>query len=335
AEFLKPHYPRVRKAVAYIESIRDERRTPEYKDDASPKRAMYGLVPESISHEGYSAKPMHSYWDCFFVLLGLKEASYIAEQMGDDAWAQAYAKLAAEFRMCLYDSMRRVFARSNIDYIPGCVELADFDSTSTTIAFFPCDEQDHAPQQQLRNTFDRYWMFAKGRMNGEPWEAYTPYELRHVGAFVRLGQPERAYELLNWFRQHQRPQGWHHWAEVVWNDPKTPKFIGDMPHTWVGSDYLNSVLSMFAYEHAGSIVCFAGVSQSWIDSGEPFGIRRMHTSHGTLTLSMQRIGALITARAEGDIRVPEGGLVFRKPPRALGEDNVVTTLPAEVSWKME
>ncbi len=335
ADFLKAHYPRVQKAVAYIESIRDERRTPEYKDEASPKRAMYGLVPESISHEGYSAKPMHSYWDCFFVLLGLKEASYIAEQIGDDAWAQAYAKLAAEFRMCLYDSMRRVFARANIDYIPGCVELADFDSTSTTIALFPCDEQDHAPQQQLRNTFDRYWKFVKGRMNGEPWEAYTPYELRHVGALVRLGQPERAYELLNWFCQHQRPQGWHHWAEVVWNDPKTPKFIGDMPHTWVGSDYLNSVLSMFAYEHAGSIVSFAGVPQPWIDSGETFGIHNIHTSYGTLTLSMQRIGALITARAEGDIRMPEGGLVFRKPPRALGEDIVVTTLPAEASWKME
>lgn len=335
AEFLKAHYPRVQKAVAYIESIRDERRTPEYKDDASPKRAMYGLVPESISHEGYSAKPMHSYWDCFFVLLGLKEASYVAEQMGDDQWAQAYAKLAAEFRMCLYDSMRRVFARSNIDYIPGCVELADFDSTSTTIALFPCDEQDHAPQVQLRNTFDRYWKFATGRMNGNPWEAYTPYELRHVGAFVRLGERDRAYELLNWFRQHQRPQGWHHWAEVVWNDPKTPKFIGDMPHTWVGSDYLNSVLSMFAYEHAGSVVCFAGVPRPWIDSGEAIGIRNMHTPHGVLTISMQRNGALISARAEGEVRMPEGGLVFRKPPRALGEDIVVTTLPAEVSWKME
>ncbi len=334
-EFLKAHYQRVQKTVEYIESLRAQRRTAEYLDEASPMRAMYGLVPESISHEGYSAKPMHSYWDDFFVLLGLKEAAYIAEQVGDDQWAQAYAKYAAEFRGCLYDSMRRVFAEKKIDYIPGCVELGDFDSTSTTIALFPCNEQDHAPQAQLRNTFERYWKFARGRMNGEPWEAFTPYELRHVGAFIRLDQRERAYELLTWFHQFQRPEGWHHWAEVVWHDPKTPKFIGDMPHTWVGSDYMNSLLSMFAYDHAGGLVLFGGVPRVWIDSEERVAIDNLHTQYGTLSLSLQRNSGLITARLEGDAKVPEAGFIVKKPPRALGEDIVVRSLPVEVYWKVE
>jgi len=81
------------------------------------------------------------------------------------------------------------------------------------------------------------------------------------GMWVRscgLGQPQRAYEALTWFHKHQRPQAWNHWAEVVWNDPLTPKFIGDMPHTWVGSDFLNSILSMFVYEQSASLVAFAG-----------------------------------------------------------------------------
>ena len=33
-----------------------------------------GLVTESISHEGYSAKPVHSYWDDFWALRGLDDA---------------------------------------------------------------------------------------------------------------------------------------------------------------------------------------------------------------------------------------------------------------------
>ena len=34
------------------------------------RTAFYGLMPASISHEGYSAKPMHSYWDNFWALAG-------------------------------------------------------------------------------------------------------------------------------------------------------------------------------------------------------------------------------------------------------------------------
>ncbi|MFO0831940.1 MAG: discoidin domain-containing protein [Phycisphaerales bacterium] len=334
-DFLARHYPRVQKTVAYIDGLRSQRRTQEYQDVSSPKRAMYGLVPESISHEGYSAKPMHSYWDDFFILLGLKEAAYIAEQMHDDQWAQAYAKYAVEFRGCLYDSMRRVFAEKHIAYIPGCVELGDFDSTSTTIALFPCAEQDHAPQAELRATFDRYWEFAQGRMHGQPWEAFTPYELRHAGAFVRLGQPERAYELLQWFHQFQRPEGWHHWAEVVWHDPRTPRFIGDMPHTWVGSDYLNSVLSMFACDRADSPILFAGVPASWIDSGDPVGIDNLHTPYGVLNLRMQRRGPVIHAEVTGNATPPVAGFTIRRPPHAAGQDIVVRSLPAEATWNAE
>ena len=36
-------------------------------------------MPESISHEGYSAKPMHSYWDNFFALLGLRALFVLVE----------------------------------------------------------------------------------------------------------------------------------------------------------------------------------------------------------------------------------------------------------------
>ena len=79
-----------------------------------------------------------------------------------------------------------------------------------------------------------------------PWDAYTPYEIRTVGAFVRLGWRERAHELLDFFFADRRPAGWNQWAEVVWREPRAPRFIGDMPHAWVGADYIRSVLDLFA-----------------------------------------------------------------------------------------
>ena len=44
-------------------------------------KPFYGLLPQSISHEGYSAKPMHSYWDDFFALRGFKDAAFIAKEL--------------------------------------------------------------------------------------------------------------------------------------------------------------------------------------------------------------------------------------------------------------
>jgi hypothetical protein len=31
-------------------------------------------------------------------------------------------------------------------------------------------------------------------------------------------------------------------------DPRHARFLGDMPHTWVGTDFVRSVQEMLAYE---------------------------------------------------------------------------------------
>src|SRR4029077_9110273 len=58
---LERMWPHVTAAVQYIDSLRHSRMTPMYQTAES--LAFRGLLPQSISHEGYSAKAMHSYWD--------------------------------------------------------------------------------------------------------------------------------------------------------------------------------------------------------------------------------------------------------------------------------
>ena len=45
---------------------------------ADEHRACFGLLPESVSHEGYLAQPVHSYWDDFWALRGFKDAAFMA-----------------------------------------------------------------------------------------------------------------------------------------------------------------------------------------------------------------------------------------------------------------
>ncbi|MFH0982699.1 MAG: discoidin domain-containing protein [Planctomycetota bacterium] len=265
--FLEAHWPRVQAGVDYLESLCAQRLTDAYRDGPPDMRACYGLVPESISHEGYSAKPMHSYWDDFFTLRGLKDATTVAEILGYTEAQARFAALAQAFQAALYDSMRLAMRLKGVDYIPGCVELGDFDATSTAIGVFPGGELGRIPEPALTRTFERYWeFFCRRRVDAIEWRDYTPYEVRLVGTFVPLGWRTRAHELLEFFFQDQQPRGWNQWAEVVWRDPQAPRYIGDMPHTWVGSDYLNAARSLFMYERESdsTVVLAAGVLPEWL-----------------------------------------------------------------------
>ena len=92
--FLEEMWPQVVKAVAYIRFLREQTMTPEFESpEALP---VYGLAPKSISHEGYSAHPVHSYWDDFFLLRGLKDAVTIARELGDEEHVESFTALRDE-----------------------------------------------------------------------------------------------------------------------------------------------------------------------------------------------------------------------------------------------
>lgn len=309
--FLRSMNPHVLKAVDYIGSIVAERSTEHFKNGNDSIRAYYGLVPESISHEGYSAKPMHSYWDNFFTMKGLKDAVEIQAILGEDDNRERIALMRDEFRKNLYNSIDLAMKVRGIDYIPGCVELGDFDATSTTIALTPCNELGNLPVPQVYNTFEKYYEFFKNRRDGRAeWVNYTPYENRLIGSFIMLDQPDRAHELIDFLLNDQRPHGWNHWAEVVWKDPRYPGFIGDMPHTWCGSDFINAVRSMFVYENEydHTLVLAAGLYRDWIDAPGGMSVSNLPTYYGDISYSVKKEGDRYRINITGKPDLPEGGI---------------------------
>jgi hypothetical protein len=318
---LEAMWPHVQGAVKYMDELRLSERTPANR---ASNPAFYGMMPASISHEGYSAKPMHSYWDNFWTLRGYKDAVEIARWLGRDVDAERFAASRDQFRDDLYASIAAATKQHGIDFIPGAAELGDFDATSTTIALAPGGEQGRLPDALLRNTFERYWKeFVERRDGQREWGAYTPYELRTIGSFARLGWRERAHEALDFFFEDQQPRAWNQWAEVVARVPRKPFFLGDLPHAWVESDYVRSALDLFAYtrDQDEALVIGAGLPADWLED-EGVAVEGLRTPYGALGYSLKRRAGKVELTLASGLAVPPGGVVLswpypRKPGRTL------------------
>lgn len=312
-ELVEQLWSHVKGAVAYMDEMRRNEQRPE--NQQGDRKILYGLLEPSISHEGYPL-PAYSIWDNFWGLKGYSDAVELSVALGYGEDEERFARSRDEFRKDLFNSILASARQHQINYIPGAAEQGDFDATSTTIALAPGGEQDNLPQDLLIGTFDRYWREFVARRDGEKdWSVYTPYELRTVGTFVRLGWRDRAHELLEYFFADRRPEPWNQWAEVVGKDKRQARFIGDMPHAWISSDYIRSALDLFAYhrERDDALVLAAGIPGDWI-TADGVGIKRMRTAYGELSYSLSaKDGQLLMSVELLGEKIPPGGMVFPWP----------------------
>ncbi|MFL5559961.1 MAG: discoidin domain-containing protein [Gemmatimonadaceae bacterium] len=343
--FARQMWPKAAAAAAYIDTLRRQDLTPAF--DTGSARMFRGILPPSISHEGYSAKPMHSYWDDFWALTGLKDASALAGALGDTAEQARFVVMADSLRGSILETITLSMRAHRIDFIPGSADLGDFDATSTTIALAPGGELSRLPRAAVDATWARYWSQVVARRDSAKGNDYTPYEWRNVGALVRLGQKQRALAVAATLMNDRRPAAWHQWGEVVYRDPRHPGFIGDMPHTWVASDFIRSVIDMIAYEREdGALVIGAGIPELWANLSPGVRVSGLHTSSGTIDLTMKGGGRRVSVHVGGTMRVPAAGIevhspydtpiltatVNGKPVTTDGRSIVIHSLPADIAF---
>src|SRR6185436_14900690 len=152
---LERAWPHVEAAVGYLEQLRAQERTA--ANQTPERRAYYGLLPASISHEGYSDKPAYSYWDDLWALIGYQDAAFVAQELGQREAAERWGRARDEFRGDLYASLRAVVAARALSFLPASADRGDLDPTATTLALAPGREAAVLPQELLRATFERYW----------------------------------------------------------------------------------------------------------------------------------------------------------------------------------
>jgi hypothetical protein len=148
------------------------------------------------------------------------------------------------------------------------------------------------------------------------WKNYTAYEIRIIGAFVRLGKREEANELLQFFLSDRRPSEWNQWPEITWRSIRSPGHLGDVPHTWIAAEYLLALASMVASEReaSNSLVLASGMPWAWISEEEGFRVAGLPTRYGTLDFRINTAGNdSIEVEISGLIILPSGGLSVSPP----------------------
>ncbi|WP_164241079.1 discoidin domain-containing protein [Stenotrophomonas maltophilia] len=297
-ESVRAYLPKVKAALRFLQELRERTLVAGYMSGQPAPERFAGILAPSISHEGYPS-PTHSYWDDYWGLKGWHDGAWLADALGDHqtaVWARQQYKALYD---ALHASIRATMAWKGIDFIPSSADLGDGDPTGVSIALDPTGAQSVLPADALRTTFARYLEDVRKRNQPGALYAYTPYEIRNVLSYVHLGQPEAADELLQGLLHDRRPLEWQVLAEVVHSRLRFPRYLGDMPHTWIGAEYGRTLFGMLMREDDDALSLLPGTPPSWV-AGDGLAVERLPTAYGTLQMqARQRDGALTLTLGDG------------------------------------
>jgi len=326
--FLDAIFEPVVRAIKFIGELRA--RTNELH---GPETRFHGLLAPSISHEGYS-KPSYSYWDNFFALSALRNCEYLAQEIGDTAVAADAKAQAHAFAEDLTRSIRLTAQALGKGLIPGSADREDVDPTSTSIAFEPCRVEDVLYDEYLKKTYDLSAERVKQLADPDFKGNYTPYAIRNLNAFVTQRRFEDAFRVVSAALACRRPKGWRHWAEVVWGEVRSPEYIGDMPHTWIGAEFATAIRRMLLREDGETLELFRAVPDNWWRRGG-ITLHDLPTAFGIVNLTARRRRSKVTVELALTGPAP-GRITFRYPgaKRALADErpceirgDVISTAP--------
>ncbi|MFV1847052.1 discoidin domain-containing protein [Stenotrophomonas maltophilia] len=297
-ESVRAYLPKVKAALRFLQELRERTLVAGYMAGQPAPERFAGILAPSISHEGYPS-PTHSYWDDYWGLKGWHDGAWLADALGDHqtaVWARQQYKALYD---ALHASIRATMAWKGIDFIPSSADLGDGDPTGVSIALDPTGAQSVLPADALRTTFARYLEDVRKRNQPGALYAYTPYEIRNVLSYVHLGQPEAADELLQGLLHDRRPLEWQVLAEVVHSRLRFPRYLGDMPHTWIGAEYGRTLFGMLMREDDDALSLLPGTPPSWV-AGDGLAVERLPTAYGTLQMqARQRDGTLVVTLGDG------------------------------------
>ena len=311
---VREYLPKVGLALRFIEQLRARTMVKGYQHDKEAPERFYGILAPSISHEGYST-PTHSYWDDYWALKGLQDGAWLAAALGDSElhkWSEAQYTALHD---AVAASIRATMAWKKISFIPSSADLGDLDATGTSIALDPCGQADLFPEAALKYTFDNYLTKIRDRaVSQDTWD-FTPYELRNVLTYVRLDRPADAHEVLTEQLRYRRPLSWQMFAEVVHSRLRHPGYFGDMPHTWIGTEYVRAIIGMLMHEGKAALELLPGTPPAWL-AGAGLRTSQLHTAYGPLTMTARQEGASLRVTL-GPGLLPSTAMHVKWPTRSM------------------
>lgn len=283
-DFLEKHFEAVHRAMKYLVTLRERTLDPKHYEHLEAGERLKGILPPSISHEGFIT-PMHSYWDDFWAIRGWADGIEMSEILGRKFLADWAKDESKKFSTSIRESIEKTIAWKSLDYIPVDADKGTPDPTSIAIAMFPTEAWQVLPAEILDRTFREYNRMVKERDASSLPYSYTPYEVRNILALATLGYRQEAFNLHGILFKGRRPAPWNEFAEVVLSDSRKGVYIGDMPHTWVGAGYVNSVRGLIVMEEDKSktLNLLFGTPREWL-VGDGIVLSNFPTHFGKLMM---------------------------------------------------
>jgi len=330
--WLESVFPTIRKGCEFIQSLRSQHLTPEYKDGTPEKQVVYGLLPPSWSAEDLGSADWHHYWDDLWAIRGLRDAAWTARELGKNKDAEWFEKEAQSHYTSLLNSFAAVCALKKIDYIPNSIDDITGSSMArgTSPGIWPGNILDKT-DSLVKRSFNTYWEkwiqpYGGGYFHqGQVW----PYGMELATCYVMLGEKEKAWTILNWHLDHQTTSGTYAWAEQINLQNKT--YGGDMPHCWVAGDYMNLLRTMLLYEDGNKMVLAAGIPQPWLATKQKIGAVNVPTYFGRLSYEIEprpeEHSYVLRVTTGRDFK---GDIVFKSPAGEQTASAVMDGSPLEV-----
>ncbi len=86
-----------------------------------------------------------------------------------------------------------------------------------------------------------------------------------------------------------------------------------MPHTWVGSDFINAIRSMFVYENEydETLILASALYQDWIDSPQGMSVENLPTYYGEISYLIKKDQNKYHFSISGDVKLPANGIKIK------------------------
>lgn len=317
--FLSEIYPNIRLAVSFIQDLRKS------TEDLEDER-FKGILPMSLSAEDLGDGEQHYYWDNYWTIVGLRQASSSARILGFESDANQWGEEADRLLSDVYRSITLVMGVEKIEdvpYLPASVETIDNSGMARgSVPLLYPYEIEQTDSQWVQRAFDFYherWIEpSQGgyvHREGQFWP-YGGIELAHV--YQRLGRGDILHQILGWTIAHQTLPGTYAWAEQV--SPQTLGFTGgDMPHAWMGASLYNLIRNLVVMELDKQLILFEGAPLWWFENSRKLGVEHVPTYYGPLTMGIESSLTIDNGRWIGTLTLslegatPTEGFVWRLP----------------------
>ncbi|MFB9273862.1 hypothetical protein [Cohnella cellulosilytica] len=310
---LRELWPLIRKAVAYIEDLREKSK------ERGPDAPEYGLLPPAYGDGGLAGR-RPEYTTPLWTLAGLKAIAGAAARLGLEEDAAAFAASC--------DSLMRAFRehagrdmRSLADGTPYLPMLMP--GSGSEYIGHPANTTDDYPGTP-EHPWDRVnpatatWALAHAIYPGEVFDAedpivsnfchlleliddeeeiptgtgWAPYQAVwnysasfYAHVWLYAGRPDKAIDYLYAFANHA--SGTRVWREEhPFRDTHHGHWVGDMPHNWASAEFIRLVRHLLVLERGARLELLAGLPEEWLVPGKAIVVERTPTRFGPVTLEL-------------------------------------------------